>query len=280
MPVVLPEEEVKALMEAGEAEVDLEALEVRFDGRAVPFELDAERRHRLLNGLDDIALTLQKGEDDRGLRGRARASRSRHSQSVGSPNLCLISPSSPVTGSAPKWPPPPSKSSTPSPPTSRYDEHPAGGAAIDLHGTALTDEALAAVKASDAVLLGALGGPKWDTNEPGAVRPEQGLFKLRAELGLYANLRPVRPLRALYDASPLKRELIEGVDMLIVRELTGGLYYGERGTKDGRAFDTMVYTVAGDRADRPRRLRGRQAPRDVASTRPTCSTRAGCGARS
>jgi 3-isopropylmalate dehydrogenase len=125
-----------------------------------------------------------------------------------------------------------------------YDEHPAGGAAIDLHGTALTDEALAAVKASDAVLLGALGGPKWDTNEPGAVRPEQGLFKLRAELGLFANLRPVRPLPALYDASPLKRELIEGVDMLIVRELTGGLYYGERGTKDGRAFDTMVYTVA------------------------------------
>src|SRR3954462_99835 len=124
-----------------------------------------------------------------------------------------------------------------------FDEHPAGGAAIDLHGTALTDEALDACKASDAVLLGALGGPKWDTNEPGAVRPEQGLFKLRAELGLYANLRPIRPLPPLYDASPLKRELIEGVDMLIVRELTGGLYYGDRGTADGRAFDTMVYTV-------------------------------------
>src|SRR3954454_7054471 len=124
-----------------------------------------------------------------------------------------------------------------------FDEHPAGGAAIDLHGTALTDEALDACKASDAVLLGALGGPKWDTNEPGAVRPEQGLFKLRAELGLSANLRPVRPRRARYDASPCKRELIEGVDMLIVRELTGGLYYGDRGTADGRAFDTMVYTV-------------------------------------
>src|ERR1700754_1567602 len=123
-----------------------------------------------------------------------------------------------------------------------FEEHPAGGAAIDLHGTALTDEALAACKASDAVLLGALGGPKWDTNEPGAVRPEQGLFRLRADLGLFANLRPVKPLRALYDASPLKRELIEGVDMLIVRELTGGLYYGERGTKNGRAYDTMVYT--------------------------------------
>jgi 3-isopropylmalate dehydrogenase len=125
-----------------------------------------------------------------------------------------------------------------------YDEHLAGGAAIDAHGTALTDEALAACRSSDAVLLGALGGPKWDTNESGAVRPEQGLFRLRAELGLYANLRPVKPLQALYDASPLKRELIENVDLLVVRELTGGLYYGERGTQDGRAYDTMVYTVA------------------------------------
>src|SRR5919206_249321 len=125
-----------------------------------------------------------------------------------------------------------------------YDEHLAGGAAIDAHGTALTDEALAACRSADAVLLGALGGPKWDTNEPGAVRPEQGLFRLRAELGLYANLRPVKPLTALYDASPLKRELIENVDLLVVRELTGGLYYGERGTQDGRAYDTMVYTVA------------------------------------
>jgi 3-isopropylmalate dehydrogenase len=125
-----------------------------------------------------------------------------------------------------------------------YDEHPAGGAAIDAHGSALTDEAMAACQASDAVLLGALGGPKWDTNDPGAVRPEQGLFRLRAELGLYANLRPVKPLRALYDASPLKRELIENVNLLVVRELTGGLYYGERGTSDGRAYDTMVYTVA------------------------------------
>ncbi|MBE2315073.1 3-isopropylmalate dehydrogenase [Solirubrobacter sp. CPCC 204708] len=124
-----------------------------------------------------------------------------------------------------------------------YDEHKVGGAGIDEYGVAITDEAVAAVKASDAVFLGAVGGPKWDTNESGAVRAEDALFRLRADLGLYANLRPIRPLRALYDASPLKRELIEGVDMLIVRELTGGLYYGERGTKDGRAYDTMVYTV-------------------------------------
>jgi 3-isopropylmalate dehydrogenase len=125
-----------------------------------------------------------------------------------------------------------------------FEEHLVGGASIDVHGTSITEEAMAAVKASDAVLLGAVGGPQWDSNDPAAVRPEQGLFRLRADLGLYANLRPIRPIRALYDASPLKRERIEDVDMLIVRELTGGLYYGERGTENGRAFDTMVYTVA------------------------------------
>src|SRR5215212_1125104 len=124
-----------------------------------------------------------------------------------------------------------------------YEEHAFGGAAIDAHGTALTDETVAACRAADAVLLAAVGGPKWDSTDPAAPRPEQGLLGLRKALGLYANLRPVRPLPALYDASPLKRELIEGVDMLIVRELTGGLYYGERGTENGRAYDTMVYTV-------------------------------------
>ena len=105
-----------------------------------------------------------------------------------------------------------------------YDEHLIGGAAIDATGTALPAETLTACRGSDAVLLAAVGGPKWDTTDPDKPRPEQGLLALRAGLGLYANLRPVRPLRALYDASPLKRELIENVDMLIVRELTGGLY--------------------------------------------------------
>jgi 3-isopropylmalate dehydrogenase len=124
-----------------------------------------------------------------------------------------------------------------------YEEHLAGGASIDAHGTALTDEALAACKASDAVLLGAVGGPKWDTTDPGAVRPEQGLFALRSGLELYANLRPVRPLPALYDASPLRREVIENTDLLVMRELTGGIYFGDKGRVDGRAHDTCVYTV-------------------------------------
>ena len=119
-----------------------------------------------------------------------------------------------------------------------------GGASIDAHGTALTDEVLAACAGSDAVLLGAVGGPKWDTTDPDRPRPEQGLLGLRAGLGLYANLRPVRPWPALYDASPLRRERIEGTDLLVVRELTGGIYFGERGREPDRAFDTCVYTLA------------------------------------
>ncbi len=118
-----------------------------------------------------------------------------------------------------------------------------GGASIDAHGTALTDDTLAACKAADAVLLAAVGGPKWDTTDPQAPRPEQGLLGLRKGLGLYANLRPVRPLPALYDASPLRREIVERTDMLVVRELTGGIYFGARGREDGRAFDTCEYSV-------------------------------------
>jgi 3-isopropylmalate dehydrogenase len=125
-----------------------------------------------------------------------------------------------------------------------WSEHLVGGISIDEHGTALTDEVLEACAAADAVLLGAVGGPKWDTTDPDRPRPEQGLLGLRSGLGLYANLRPVRPWPALYDASPLRRERIEGTDLLVVRELTGGLYFGERGREADRAFDTCVYTKA------------------------------------
>src|SRR3954452_20047643 len=124
-----------------------------------------------------------------------------------------------------------------------FDEHAFGGAAIDLYGTALTDETLAACKAADAVLLAAVGGPKWDTTDPDAPRPEQGLLGLRKGLGLFANLRPVRPVPALYDASPLKRERIEGTDLLVVRELTGGIYFGEKTRTARSASDLCAYTV-------------------------------------
>jgi len=124
-----------------------------------------------------------------------------------------------------------------------YREHAFGGAAIDAHGTALTDDTLAACQAADAVLLAAVGGPKWDSTDPEAPRPEQGLLGLRKGLGLYANLRPVRPSAALLDASPLKRELIEGTDMLVVRELTGGIYFGEKTRTDTTASDLCEYSA-------------------------------------
>jgi 3-isopropylmalate dehydrogenase len=130
--------------------------------------------------------------------------------------------------------------------TFSFTEHLLGGCAIDRHGTALPAETLAAAREADAVLLGAVGGPKWD--DPQAkVRPEQGLLAIRKELGLYANLRPVRPHPALAALSPLKPERVAGVDFIVVRELTGGLYFGtpkgREQTPDGeRAVDTLVYT--------------------------------------
>jgi 3-isopropylmalate dehydrogenase len=122
-----------------------------------------------------------------------------------------------------------------------YDERLMGGCSIDEYGTALTDEVLEACKASDAVLLGAVGGPKWDTTNPDDPRPEQGLLGLRKGMGLYANLRPVRPSPALMGASPLREDRISGTDLLVVRELTGGIYFGKSGRDGDAAFDTCEY---------------------------------------
>lgn len=126
-----------------------------------------------------------------------------------------------------------------------YEEVLMGGVSIDKTGVPLTDEALATAKKSDAVLLGAVGGPKWDTL-PGHLRPEAGLLAIRKGLGLYANLRPAVLYPQLRPACPLREEVIgEGFDLMIMRELTGGLYFGERGTstENGvrRAYDTCVY---------------------------------------
>jgi len=127
----------------------------------------------------------------------------------------------------------------------KYSERLIGGCAIDQLGTALDDATLAECQQADAVLLGAVGGPKWD--DPTApVRPEQGLLALRKGLGVFANLRPVKVHPALMEWSPLKPEKLQGVDILVVRELTGGLYFGwpkGRDVKDGRerAVDTLEY---------------------------------------
>jgi 3-isopropylmalate dehydrogenase len=127
-----------------------------------------------------------------------------------------------------------------------FEEHLIGGCSIDAYGVALTDETLDACRKSDAVLLGAVGGPKWD-NPSAHVRPEQGLLGLRKGLGVFANLRPVRVYPSLVSVSPLKAERLAGVDLIVVRELTGGLYFGQpRGRKkqaDGTevAVDTLEY---------------------------------------
>jgi 3-isopropylmalate dehydrogenase len=123
------------------------------------------------------------------------------------------------------------------------EEHLFGGASIDAHGVAMTDEVLAACRSADAVLLGAVGGPKWDTTDPSRPRPEQGLLGMRKGLGLFANLRPVRAIPALHDASPLREERIAGTDLLVVRELTGGIYFGEKRREERFASDLCVYTV-------------------------------------
>jgi len=123
------------------------------------------------------------------------------------------------------------------------EQLPVGGASIDAHGVPLLPEVLEGCREADAVLLGAVGGPKWDTTDPDAPRPEQGLLALRKGLELFANLRPVRVTPALVDASPLRRELVEQADLVIVRELTGGIYFGDRGRNGGVAHDTCVYST-------------------------------------
>ena len=121
----------------------------------------------------------------------------------------------------------------------RFEEHAFGGAAIDACGNPLPDATLQACKRADAILLGAVGGPQWDKSE---VRPEAGLLALRASLGLFANLRPSRVIAGLEFLSPLKEKVAAGADVLVVRELTGGLYFGEKQHGEDRASDLCVYT--------------------------------------
>ena len=123
----------------------------------------------------------------------------------------------------------------------RFETRLIGGAAIDAEGTALSDATLDACRKADAILLGAVGGPKWSDGE---IRPEQGLLKLRKELDLYANLRPVKTHPVALTASPIKSHLLTGVDMMVVRELTGGVYFGQRTRTDTSASDLCEYTVA------------------------------------
>jgi 3-isopropylmalate dehydrogenase len=139
----------------------------------------------------------------------------------------------------------------------QLDAQPFGGAAIDLTGDPLPPATLQACLAADAVLLGAIGGPKWGPAAP--VRPEQGLLRLRRELGVYANLRPIELHPALRDASVLKPEVLDGVDLIFVRELTGGIYFGEKKRDAFGASDLCTYSVT--EIERITRVAGRLAMR-------------------
>ncbi len=138
----------------------------------------------------------------------------------------------------------------------RCEEYLMGGAAIDACGDPLPADTLQASQGADAVFLGAVGGPRW--SDPGLpVRPEQGLLRLRQAMGVFANLRPVAPHPSLHAASPLRPELLKGVDVCFVRELTGGLYFGEKSRDGDTARDVCTYTVA--EVERVVRLAGRLA---------------------
>jgi len=132
---------------------------------------------------------------------------------------------------------------------------PFGGVAIDAFGDGLPEHTLEGCVAADGVLLGAIGGPKWGPDAP--VRPEPALLRLRAELGVYANLRPIAVQQALRDASPIKPEYLDGVDLLFVRELTGGIYFGRKWREGERAFDECAYSVS--EIERITRVAGRLA---------------------
>lgn len=144
-----------------------------------------------------------------------------------------------------------------------WTDHDMGGVAIDNHGTPLPDATLEAARSSDAVLLSAIGGPKWDSTNPDDPRPEQGLLGIRKGLNLYANLRPVKPIPALYPASPLREERINGTDLLVIRELTGGIYFGDKRRENDVATDICAYSVA--EIERIARIAFRSARRKVTS---------------
>ncbi len=258
LPVQLPEDEVRALMEAEEAEVDLEALEVRFTrgtdpcdvvrdrGGPAPPAAQRARRHR--------AHAAAPGGHRR-LRARPRAQRAGDDGAVN--QIVLL----PGDGIGPEIiPAATAVLDAVAPGQFAYEEHPFGGAAIDATGEPLPQPTLDACRQADAVLLAAVGGPEWDQGGP---RPEAGLLGLRKELGLFANLRPVKAIPALAGASPLRD--VEDVDLLVVRELTGGIYFGAKEEGTERASDLCTYTR--EEVERIARVAFRAAKSRVVSRR-------------
>ena len=278
LPIALPQELVDQLIDDASKganavlTIDLESQTItRPDGETVHFDIDAFRKHCLLNGLDDIGLTVQKEADIAAFEAEGRRLSARGVAS-GWPATGLRAAARPIAWAQMAARAPTAKSSS-SPATAsgrrswarscasidffarrsiaqfEVSEGLVGGAAYDASGVPLTDATLAQAMAADAVLFGAVGGPKWDSL-PFELQPERGLLRLRKEMDLFANLRPAIVFDALADASALKRELVAGLDLMILRELTGGIYFGDpRGIEtlpDGtrRGINTEVYTEA------------------------------------
>ena len=144
--------------------------------------------------------------------------------------------------------------------TVHYHQALCGAAAIDALGDPFPEDTYDICRQADAVLFSAVGDPKYDNDPTARVRPEQGLLAMRKRLGLFANIRPVQTFRCLLHKSPLRPEIVDGADFLCIRELTGGMYFGEKHEGDDRAYDTNLYNPSRDRAHPPRSLRLRHAP--------------------
>ena len=276
LPVTLPEAAVASLLEQAEAgdnarvTVDLENGAVTApDGERFAFEIDPFRRRCLLEGLDDIGLTLRK-EAAIGASSRRRGASSgtgsaarRRSEAMASNRKLLLLPGDGIgpevmneTRKAIDW------FGKRGAVGFETEQALAGGSSYDEYGTPLTDATMDLALAADAVLFGAVGGPKWDELDF-SVKPERGLLRLRKDMDLFANLRPAAVFDPLVEASTLKPEVVRGLDIMIVRELTGGIYFGApRGVEalpggGRRGVNTEVYTTPEIERVRPRRLRPR-----------------------
>ena len=268
LPIVLEPEQIEILLrEAADAPnpvftVDLEQQHIQrpIGNELYTFEVDRFRRHCLLNGLDDVGLTMQKAQHIDHFEDRQRDRPPLAASGSGVMAALRNTPGPlgkvlllPGDGIGPEvmrevrrvmdW------FARRQSLEFKLDEGRVGGTSYDHHGTPLTDEVMAKALDADAVLFGAVGGPKYDSL-PFEVKPERGLLRLRKEMELFANLRPAKVFDALVESSSLKPELVQGLDMMILRELTGGVYFGEpRGIEtlpDGsrRGVNTQVYTTA------------------------------------
>ncbi len=234
LPIVLDEADVQALMQRPDDEltIDVAARELRTpDGRVYSFPLDGFSQTCLLEGVDQLGYLLGRVPESNVTRV------SMHAEIVVLPGDGIGPEVAAAAVAVLK------SVATRFNHTFTFSEHDIGGIAIDRHGEPLPASTLTACQAANAVLLGAVGGPKW--SDPNAkVRPEQGLLAIRKALGLYANLRPVRTHEAALHASPIKAELLQGVDFVVVRELTGGIYFGDKTRNADSASDLCRYTVA------------------------------------